>query len=199
MNDINSLTVCSGDQVLVTPFRRNTDIGFPVINIPAMIYPWEADNNYAAVGLSNQRDTGDIPAFTAINNTTAPITTTITVTPQIGKCIAYQADRKTRTITVNPKPVLSSGMTKSICSGDSVNYEATSATDATTFLWSRGVLPAGFTTSDAGNGSASAMAPAGSSIVWYDVPSGGASSSTAPSQPAAGVKTVCAVAKFMRG
>jgi hypothetical protein len=44
------------------------------------------------------------------------------------------------TVTVNPTPVLSSSLTAIACSGNSVNYTATSATTGASFTWSRAAV-----------------------------------------------------------
>ncbi|MCC7028406.1 MAG: beta-propeller fold lactonase family protein, partial [Saprospiraceae bacterium] len=62
-------TICAGDNTTAVQFTGT---------IPGTIYNWTCDN--PAIGLSAS-GTGDIPSFNAINNTNAPITATITVTP----------------------------------------------------------------------------------------------------------------------
>jgi uncharacterized repeat protein (TIGR02543 family) len=58
-------------------------------------------NSNTSVGLA-AKGTGDLPAFTAANNTKSPITATITVTPTL-KC---PGTPKTFTLTINPFPTI---------------------------------------------------------------------------------------------
>jgi hypothetical protein len=80
-------------------------------------YEWMHTN--AAVGLNTTSGSGTFPSFTATNTTSAPISTTVTVTPKISSggatCTGAQ---KTFTITVNPKPAISTTFTRIICNNN---------------------------------------------------------------------------------
>ncbi|WP_413670965.1 gliding motility-associated C-terminal domain-containing protein [Mucilaginibacter sp. Mucisp86] len=67
------------------PFAFNNGSATTVINFSgtATTYTWA--NNMPGIGLQST-GTGNIPSFTAVNNTTNPITATITVTPSSGSC-----------------------------------------------------------------------------------------------------------------
>jgi hypothetical protein len=53
-------------------------------------------------------------------------------------CLSLYSEAKV--VTVNPKPVLSGGLTKTITSGTSVGYTPSSTTPGTTFTWSRAAV-----------------------------------------------------------
>ncbi|MFM2360831.1 MAG: hypothetical protein RLY16_2824, partial [Bacteroidota bacterium] len=74
-------------------FNFTSTIGTPVYN-------WT--NNNPAIGLAAS-GSGNIPAFTAINNGSSPIIATIIVTPVVSNCVGRP---DTFLITVNPKPAI---------------------------------------------------------------------------------------------
>ncbi len=71
-----------------------------------------------------------------LNNGTANITVTYVVTPSVGLCVGSPQNI---VITVRPSPVVAFGQTKTICSGDQVNYEIllnpVNQPAGTTFSW----------------------------------------------------------------
>jgi gliding motility-associated-like protein len=71
-----------------------------------------------------------------VNNGTADIQVTYVVTPTVGLCVG---DAESIVITVKPSPVVAFGQTKTICSGDLVNYEIllspANSPAGTTFSW----------------------------------------------------------------
>ena len=77
------------------------DILFTTTNIDGTTtYAWTNDN--PAIGLAAS-GTGDIPSFTAINNTTSTIVATIEVTPTYENGgVTCVGNPETFTITVNP-------------------------------------------------------------------------------------------------
>jgi len=83
-------TVCNGFQTVAIHFTGE---------IPATTYNWSIDNS--AIGLP-ATGTGDISAFTAINNSSNAITATIAVTPLLNGCYG---NPENFTITVNPSPI----------------------------------------------------------------------------------------------
>ena len=64
--------------------------------VPGTTYEWSA-TNATAIGLPTTSGTANMPAFTAVNTTTAQITSTVTITPKQGTCTG---STKTFTITV---------------------------------------------------------------------------------------------------
>lgn len=84
---------------------------------PGASYTWT--NSNTAIGLPAS-GTGNVPAFTASNSGSAPIATTITVTPSINGC---PGTPDTYTITVNPTPEISlSGATLTSTSGSGYQW-----------------------------------------------------------------------------
>ncbi len=95
-------------------------------------YSWI--NNNPFIGLA-AGGTGDIAAFTAVNNGTVPEIATIIVTPSGAGCTGAP---QVFTITVNPTPSMVSTLTPgAICSGSVFNYIPSSAVGGATFAWSR--------------------------------------------------------------
>jgi hypothetical protein len=94
--------------------------------------------------------TGNIPAYTASNTGTQPITATVTVRATANGC---PGPDQSFTITVNPRPQLSSSLTPAaICSGTTFSYTPTSDTPGATYSWSR-TLPQGVSGSGGNTGS----------------------------------------------
>ncbi|TCZ63395.1 PKD-like domain-containing protein, partial [Flaviaesturariibacter aridisoli] len=97
-------TVCGGSATSAVTFSGTNGSGFT----------WT--NNTPGIGLAAS-GTGNLPAFTAVNNSGAPVTATITVsmTANAGFCAAAP---KTFTITVSPQRTASFSYTSSpYCSG----------------------------------------------------------------------------------
>jgi gliding motility-associated-like protein len=137
---IGDQELCTGSQTTAIIFSTNNPLG-------TTTYTWT--NNHTSIGLGAS-GSGDIAPFTATNTGTDPVTATITVTPLLNDgTLSCTGNPETFTITVNPKPTVTSALTKAICSGDSVNYTITSATAGTTYVWDRatvaGIAPVGIT------------------------------------------------------
>jgi gliding motility-associated-like protein len=82
--------VCKGENVLLTSFTSS----------PAgATFTWT--NSNSAIGLAAS-GTGDVPAFTAVNNGTTDLVATIIITPKIGLC---SGTSNTYSITVNPEAI----------------------------------------------------------------------------------------------
>ena len=71
VDPIQGQTVCNGATVQATQFTS-------AFNVAGTSYDWVSDNTSIGISASG---TGDIASFTAVNNTNAPVTATITVTP----------------------------------------------------------------------------------------------------------------------
>ncbi|MEP7163615.1 MAG: PKD domain-containing protein [Ferruginibacter sp.] len=80
--------------------------------ISGTVYNWTNDD--PSIGLA-ANGTGNIASFTAINNTSAPITATITVTPAANSC---PGTSKTFTIRVNPTPGVAQPLDQVLCKND---------------------------------------------------------------------------------
>ncbi|MGO4819444.1 PKD domain-containing protein [Flavobacterium sp. W22_SRS_FP1] len=124
-----SQTICNG--------QSSTAILFSGA-IPSTVYKWTNSNPTIGIGATG---TGDIPAFTAINNGTNPIVANFTVTPSLNGCIGAT---RPFTITINPSPaVVFSPIDQVLCSASSSVLVTLSSTIAgTNFTWTA-VEPAG--------------------------------------------------------
>ena len=89
-------------------------------------YTWT--NSDPSIGLA-AGGTGNIPAFTAVNNSNASITATITVAPATNLCAGAT---KTFTITVNPTPAVVASNDMQVCLGSTAQL---SATGASQYAW----------------------------------------------------------------
>ena len=116
------LNICNG--------FKTSDINFTG-NIATTTFNWV--NDKPAIGLVDS-GSGNIPAFTAINSGTAPVTANITVTPVIDGC---NGTPKNFTITINPSPAVNfSIQNQTLCSGSittAVNLSSPSA--GAIFIW----------------------------------------------------------------
>lgn len=79
-------SVCAGSPVAATPFSGNADF-----------YEWT--NSNPAIGLAASGH-GTVPAFTAVNNTGAPISAVVTVTPRMRRSFAYIANNLDANVSV---------------------------------------------------------------------------------------------------
>ena len=107
-------------------------------------------NTTPSIGLA-ATGTGNIPVFTAVNTTNAPVTATITVTPVVTStgCVGVA---KTFTITVNPTATVGVVPNQTLCTGSStaaINFTSTVA--GTTFSWTNNTPSIGLASSGTGN------------------------------------------------
>ncbi|MFZ4520622.1 MAG: PKD-like domain-containing protein [Bacteroidales bacterium] len=104
---------------------------------PGTTFAWT--NSLPAIGLPAS-GTGNIPGFTASNNTTDPVVASITITPTNGGCpgtpLIY-------TIKVNPTSIITSPSTANWCNNISNTYNilSSSTTPAPTYAWTRAAVP----------------------------------------------------------
>ncbi|MGB4935982.1 MAG: PKD-like domain-containing protein [Ferruginibacter sp.] len=94
------------------------------------LFSWSNDNT--SIGLA-ANGTGDIPSFTAVNVTNAPVTATITVTSSANGCTGIV---KSFTITVNPTPDVVQPPDQTLCNGaatNSINFSG--AISGTVYNW----------------------------------------------------------------
>ncbi len=122
-------TVCNGNPTIPVNFSSTVPTN----------YAWTRDNN--TIGGANSGN-GNIPSFTAINNTAAPIVVTYTLTATAtGSGCPTIPGTQTFTITVNPTPVVAIGPSAppAVCQGEVVTL---TASGAVTYLWSTGAMTA---------------------------------------------------------
>jgi len=138
MNNVPNQDKCAGQQSDAIIFGSD---------LAATTYSWT--NSNTSIGLVASGITNNIPAFTLQNNGTAPITSTITVTPRVGNC---NGTPKIFSITVQPLPVVNLVSAISVCNGntqDAVSF--TSTVDGTLFNWVNNTPSIGLATSGTGN------------------------------------------------
>ena len=99
--------------------------------VPSTIFTWT--NTNSAIGLAAS-GTGDIPSFTAVNNTPDPIQSLVSIIPSANGCTGASTSF---TITLNPSPALTTPLTSTVCSGGLFSYIPSSLTTGTSFGWSR--------------------------------------------------------------
>ena len=118
--------VCNGAEVEAVTFATTTTGG-------EVTYAWT--NDTPAIGLEAE-GTGNIAAFTAVNEGTAPVVATITVTPTFdGACVG---EPLTFTITVNPTPVVEVVANQVVCNGaevSAINFATTATGGEVTYAW----------------------------------------------------------------
>ncbi len=130
-------TVCDG--ISAGPYNFTNTIGTPTFN-------WTNSNPVIGLAASGS---GNIAAFKANNNTGAPITATIIVTPSVSNCVGIP---DTFFITVNPQPVvpLTTG-SATYCQGEPAATLNATATGSNPLTWYNNAALTG--------GSATAPAP----------------------------------------
>ena len=123
-------TVCNGQSTAAILFSGT---------IQNTTYNWTNNNSNIGLGANG---VGDIPVFTAINNGTAAIVATITVTPNINGCPGTSREF---TITINPSPaVIFTPSNQTICSRSTSALVTLSSIPGTTFKWNA-EIPQGIT------------------------------------------------------
>ncbi len=133
----SDITICAGATVAATNFTSSTT---------GATYTWA--NNNTAIGIAGN-GSGNIPAFTATNNTVDPITATITVTPTANSCTGTPS---TYTITVNPTFVITVPSDITVCNGApvaAINFS--SPVSGTTYSWTNNNPAIGLAASGSGN------------------------------------------------
>ena len=101
-------------------------------------FSWTSTHDFG-VGLGGTTaDDGVVAKFAAKNTTNTLLTATVTVRPEDGTCLGI-AD--VFEVSVAPNVTLTSVDTVVLCSGNSVNYTATTNAIGATYQWSRGILP----------------------------------------------------------
>ncbi|MCM4160066.1 hypothetical protein FHG64_13560 [Antarcticibacterium flavum] len=132
-------TVCNGAAV--------SAINFSGSNVTGTTYKWSNDNT--AIGLA-ATGTGNIASFTGTNNSNAPITANITVTPIANNC---DGTPQTFSITVNPTATVTKPSEQIVCNAGTVsaiNFTGSNVT-GTTYKWRNDNTAIGLAASGTGN------------------------------------------------
>ena len=139
---LTSLTVCPQATITPTAFVSTPN---------GASFAWTVSN--AQIGIAGPGN-GQLAPWTApANNTNAPITGTVTVTPSFNGCVGTANNF---TVTINPTPAVTNlNLSQSLCSGaNSAAVTWTSNLVGTTYAWTGvGSAPTvtGFTASGSGN------------------------------------------------
>ncbi|HXS58688.1 MAG TPA: PKD-like domain-containing protein, partial [Hanamia sp.] len=106
VNAVSNQVVCNNSSTSAVSFSSPTTGG-------TITYNWV--NNTPSIGLAAS-GSGNIPSFTATNNSNAPITATITVTPAYSNAgVSCTGTSSTFTITVNPTAAMSGITDQFVC------------------------------------------------------------------------------------
>uniref|UniRef100_UPI00333E7D09 beta strand repeat-containing protein n=1 Tax=Flavobacterium sp. TaxID=239 RepID=UPI00333E7D09 len=145
VNTIPGQVVCNGDSVTIANFSTTNTGG-------TTTYAWTSSN--AAVGLTTP-GSGNLPVFTAVNNTSAPISTTITVTPTFENGgVSCTGTPKTITITVNPTGQVNQPNNVVFCAGaasTTIPFTSSNTIGTTSYTWTNDTLGIGLSASGSGN------------------------------------------------
>ena len=108
-------------------------VNIPITTTYPSTYSWIASNNPNTTGESITSQTSNTITNIITNNSTTPQIITYTITPTIiaGGCVSAP---QTITITLNPKPTMTSGFSGTVCSGSTVNFSL-SANIPSSFAW----------------------------------------------------------------
>ncbi|MGB4399525.1 MAG: PKD-like domain-containing protein [Daejeonella sp.] len=119
-------------------------------------------NSNTAIGIAAS-GSGDLPAFTATNTTTSPISATITVTPLLNGCAGSPSSY---TITVNPTATVTVPSNIVVCSGNTVSAtNFVGSPSGTTFTWTNSNTAIGLAASGTGNIPSFTAASSGSATI----------------------------------
>ncbi|MFN4952438.1 MAG: PKD-like domain-containing protein [Flavobacteriales bacterium] len=114
----------------------------------ATSYSWT--NSLTSIGLLAS-GTGNIPSFNAVNNSNAPVVSTVVVQPIFtGANLNCPGVSQTFTITVNPTPTMGALTNQVLCNGTStaaINFTGT----ATSYAWTNNTPTIGLAASGTGN------------------------------------------------
>jgi hypothetical protein len=116
-------SVCNNAATTTITFTGSTVVG--------TVYNWT--NNTTSIGLA-ANGTGNINSFVATNNTSTPVTATITITPVAFACVG---NPQTFTITVNPTIAITTGPAATqMCSGGTASFNVVATgTPVITYQW----------------------------------------------------------------
>lgn len=123
VNNNNSFTICSGENFTTVLSS----------SVTGTTYQWSAQNNALVNGESTAVQNSSSISEVLINTSNVNQQVIYTITPTANNCAG---NNFTITVTVKPSPVITSGTTLTICSGNNVNYSIASNVVGTSFTWS---------------------------------------------------------------
>jgi hypothetical protein len=134
---ISDKIICSGDELTSITFNNSTS---------NTIFNW--NNNNTSIGLTGN-GSGNINSFFATNNSTIPLISQITVTPNLYGCIGISTNFS---ISVKPKPQINQINNQTICASNlSQSIVFNSNLINTTYNWTNSNSQIGLGNSGAGN------------------------------------------------
>ncbi|MFM6174244.1 MAG: beta strand repeat-containing protein, partial [Sphaerospermopsis kisseleviana] len=143
VNFVNNQLICNGDATSTVTFGGS---------VAGTVYLWT--NNTPSIGLG-ANGSGDIGAFSAVNNGSSPVTATITVTPSYTNGGATcTGNPRTFTITVNPTAQVNTVASQVVCNGlstVSVTFSTSNTGGSTLFNWTNDNTSIGLSSSGTGN------------------------------------------------
>ena len=141
---IDSQILCNADETAAIAFSTENTGG-------TTTYSWV--NDTPSIGLA-ATGSGDIASFTAVNNSTSPVTATITATPiYTNEGISCDGPEETFTITVNPTAQVDDSQDQIICNGETTSVEFTTQNTGgtTTYAWTNDTPSIGLADLGTGN------------------------------------------------
>ncbi|MEI6683537.1 MAG: PKD domain-containing protein [Bacteroidota bacterium] len=144
VNQPSNQVVCDGSLTAPVSFTTGNSGG-------TTTYAWT--NNLVSIGLA-AAGTGDIPAFTALNAGTSPVTATLIVTPTFAfGGISCNGPTKTFTITVNPNGQVNQPTDQVVCNTTltSVSFVTVNTGGGTTYTWTNSTPAIGLPATGSGN------------------------------------------------
>jgi hypothetical protein len=145
ISDITNKTFCNGSLTSSISFSSPATGGL-------VSYYWE--NSNAEIGLAAS-GTGDLPSFTAVNATLAPISATITVTPVYSKNgSSCTGTPRTFTIVVNPTAVVNTISDQLVCNNSTVtiaDFTSPVSGGTVSYSWANSNSSIGLASSGSGN------------------------------------------------
>ena len=128
VNEVENQILCNSDETAAIVFSTGNTSG-------TTTYSWE--NDTPSIGLA-ATGSGDIASFAAVNNSTSPVTATITVTPTYtNEGTSCTGPTETFTITVNPTAQVDDPQDQIICNAETTSVEFTTQNTGgtTTYAW----------------------------------------------------------------
>ena len=138
-------TVCNGGNTTAINFTSPTTGG-------TIVYNWT--NTTTSIGLAAS-GTGDIASFVATNSGNAPVTATITVTPEYTNgAVTCTGTPITFTITVNPSVTVNAVANQTVCNGNpttAVNFSSPATGGTIVYNWTNTTPSIGLAASGTGD------------------------------------------------
>jgi uncharacterized protein (TIGR02145 family) len=141
VNSISNKTICNGGVNSLITISGS---------VAGAVYNWT--NNTPSIGLGAS-GIGNIPAFTAVNTGTTPITASITITPNnTVSGLTCTGTPITFTITVNPSPTVNTVTNQTVCNNGNTNaINFSGSIIGTSFNWTNNTPSIGLAASGTGN------------------------------------------------